>query len=414
MHFDTADDGFRETATQWLSSLNDATLGDLSAVLSLSPGFYPTTLYALWQDEIERRGVAALPRATCEAPRRPDVPVGHPHDCDWRFTPEAAGELVQRAVEDLAPGELVAHLGTPTTFTVGVERYPDFRHVLLERNSIMTAALRTKHPAGGEILCIDLAVSKPPPLGASAAILDPPWYLGDSLTFLAASSHLCHHGAHIWLCQPTQATRPGVEGERATLTAELPYLGLQLEATHTSAVRYTMPHFEAMSLRSTAASLRVPPDWRTGDLIVLRKIAAASREPAAPGSDTDWEEVHFGPVRIKLRVTDAIEELASLVPGDVLGTVSRRDPIRPRIGLWTSGNRVFALGDPERVGGLINLCNADLEAIRFTLARTLDHARQLGMSASTAQRLFDLLLVELQEHTASEGHTWASSRYLAS
>jgi hypothetical protein len=40
--------------------------------------------------------------------------------------------------------------------------------------------------------------------------------------------------------------------------------------------------------------------------------------------------------------------------------------------------------------------------MQFTLTRALDHARRLGVPASTASRLFDVLLVELQEHTAFE------------
>jgi hypothetical protein len=49
------------------------------------------------------------------------------------------------------------------------------------------------------------------------------------------------------------------------------------------------------------------------------------------------------------------------------------------------------------------LCNNDLESIQFTFARALGHAHALGLSDSTARRLFDVLLIELQEHRATEG-----------
>jgi hypothetical protein len=103
-------------------------------------------------------------------------------------------------------------------------------------------------------------------------------------------------------------------------------------------------------------------------------------------------------VRIKIRQSDAVEDLAPLVPGDVLATVSRRDATRPRIGFWTSGNRVYGIANPESIGQIVMVCDKDLLSKRFSITRTLEHAQQVGLSASTAQRLFDVLLVELQEH----------------
>ncbi|MGH8909847.1 MAG: hypothetical protein ACRD0K_25975 [Egibacteraceae bacterium] len=111
-----------------------------------------------------------------------------------------------------------------------------------------------------------------------------------------------------------------------------------------------------------------------------------------------WHEARFGPVRIKLRAAGGQKNLGALVPGDVLGTISRRDPVRERVGLWTSGNRVYSLADPRRIGELIELCDADLADMTFSAARTHQHARRLRLPPRTAQRLFDVLLVELQEH----------------
>lgn len=105
----------------------------------------------------------------------------------------------------------------------------------------------------------------------------------------------------------------------------------------------------------------------------------------------------FGPVRIKLRRTET-PDLGSLVPGDVLDTVSRRDLIRTRIGIWTSGNRVFSLEDPASIGRLIELCHTDVAQSQFTLEQTLGHARTVGVDRRIARQLFDPLLIELQEH----------------
>lgn len=397
MRFDVAGTAFCDSAVTWLAGLDDETLRNLDVVFSVSPGYYPTTLYELWQDEVIHRGLSPrLPARSSRTDKR--VPVCHPHDCDWRFTTDTAEQLVHRVTSHLEQQGCVAHIGTPSTFRAGLRLYPQHRHVLLERNAAMTASLADDVH---EVVTLDLALRDPPMLNANTALLDPPWYVRDTLIFLGAASRICRHSALIWLCQPTLATRPGVAEERVELCEELPRLGLEVVHTFDRAVRYQMPHFEAMSLRLAAAELVVPTDWRTGDLLVFRKVGPASSTRPVTFNE-QWAEVHFGPVRIKLRATGGTEDLASLVPGDVLNTVSRRDPVREKIGFWTSGNRAYSLAAPEQVGKLVELCNDDLEAMRFTLTRTLAHARRLGMSVSTARRLFDVLLVELQEHNAWE------------
>lgn len=397
MRFDVADAAFCDSAGTWLMGLDDDTLRDLEVVFAISPGYYPTTLYELWQAEVSRRGLSPhLPVPRSRSEKR--IPVCHPHDCDWRFTPYTAAELVHSVANHLEQPSCVAHIGTPSTFRAGLRLYPQHRHVLIERNAAMTAALADD---SHEVITLDLTLHDPPVLNANTALLDPPWYVRDTLIFLSAASRICRHGVLIWLCQPTLATRPSIADERAELLEELPQLGLESIHTFNRAVRYQMPHFEAMSLRMAAAELAVPTNWRTGDLLVLRKVGPTSNTRPVAFSE-QWAEVHFGPVHIKLRATGAAEDLANLVPGDVLNTVSRRDPAREKIGFWTSGNRVYGLAEPERVGRVIELCNNDRESMQFTLTRTLVHARRLGMSASTARRLFDVLLVELQEHIAWE------------
>jgi hypothetical protein len=142
-------------------------------------------------------------------------------------------------------------------------------------------------------------------------------------------------------------------------------------------------------------------------LIILEKVDNAPSLLEPPVHVESWREATFGPVRIKIRRTEA-PNLTSLVPGDILDTVSRRDPIRSRIGLWTSGNRVFSLNEPEEVGRLIELCHNDVIQSQFTLQRTLSHARTVGISRRIAQQLFSLLLIELQEHMPMGGN--ASTR----
>jgi hypothetical protein len=238
---------------------------------------------------------------------------------------------------------------------------------------------------------------KPPFLGAQAAIVDPPWYPADTKVFLWATNLACAVGARIILCQPTLATRPGIAEERAALLDELPQLGYICRRIHSDRARYRTPHFEVTSLKAAAPGLPVPGDWRVGDVMMLEKTSDPPKK-LAPGPPTEaWLEALFGPVRIKLRRTNP-PDLGGIVTGDVLDTVSRRDPIRDQIGVWTSGNRVFSLNHPEMLAKIIDLCHCDVMKSRFTIDGALSHARAAGLDARTAQKLFDLLLVELQEH----------------
>lgn len=386
-------DAFRQEAAAWLQSLADATVTDLTAVFRSSPGYYPTTLAQLWRDEVNRRGLANGTVVVNGANETVRLPVCHPGDYEWRFTDEAAMALVDHASTGLPADALVAHVGTPTTFVVGRARCPQHTHALLERNSSVIRSLGNT----GHMYQIDLTTDKPPSLGARAAIVDPPWYPADTQAFLWATNAACALGARIVLCQPTLATRPGVAEERAALLDELPRLGYAYRRFDAAFIRYRMPHFEAASLKVTAPDLPVPDDWRVGDTLTLEKIDEAAPQLAPTATADAWQEVAFGPVRIKLRRTKS-PDLGPLVPGDVLDTVSRRDPIRDQIGLWTSGNRVFSLNDPAIFGKLITLCHTDVMQSQFTLNGTLAHAAAVRLDADTARRLFDLLLIEFQEH----------------
>jgi hypothetical protein len=397
MRFDTSDEEFRRQADSWLRSLADEIITDLNKVFRLSPGYYPTTLVDLWRVEINRRRLADMSLPQANSNREMRLPVCHPCDYEWRFTDETALMILGQVASDLPSGALVAHLGTPTTFVLGHKHLATLKHVLLERNVPIVDALR----AAGQVHAVDLCTEDPPRLGADAAVLDPPWYPADTHAFLVATSRICKAGARIVLCQPALATRPGVAEERAALLGELPRLGLICREVDAACIRYHMPHFEASSLKIAAPDLIIPDEWRVGDVLRLEKIRDVPSLPKCPTPTEFWREATFGPVRIKLRKAGA-PDLGSLVPGDILDTVSRRDPIRTRIGLWTSGNRVFSLEDYETIGRLIELCHIDVTQAQFTLRRTLSHARTVGVAEGIAQQLFDLLLIELQEHMLRE------------
>jgi hypothetical protein len=399
MNLDLADQAFRQVAEDWLGSLDDDAVADLTKLFDLSPGYYPTTLSMLREAELKRRHLSdRTPPIRRLPPWRGDMPASHPVDYDWRFTPDTAVRLVDEAVSYALPGACVLHLGTPSTFVLAVRRHLPFHHVLIEGNAAVVDWL-DRAARSGTVLHIDLTKKPCPHLDASVAIVDPPWYPDYTILFLMAASDVCSLGAAVLLCQPTESSRPGVVEERQALLGVLPDLGLEMVGGVASAVRYGMPHFERMALRKLLPAVAVPWDWRTGDLLVLRKIDERRLVRYPTVSAEDWSESRVGPVRIKVRASGSAVDVDPLVAGDILDTVSRRDQTRSRIGMWTSGNRVYGVAHPDSLRTLLDACHADWLRGRLDEDRTVAHGQLTGLGSAVARRVHGILQVELAEHT---------------
>ncbi|TCC39364.1 hypothetical protein [Kribbella sindirgiensis] len=404
MQIDLQDETFRAEVASWLAGLDNVVIRDIEEVFAVSPGVYPTTLLELWREELARRGLMEVVNLAPVDIAKPsaegsNLPVEHPLDADWRFAEQTTIMLAGRALRLAGEEGTIVHLGAPSTF-VRSALTSQHRHILVDRNQTMIGALRNRG-VGPQSLVIGVDVAELTQLhvDACAVIADPPWYFDETLQFLRVASDACRLGGLVLLCQPSMGTRPGVEAERTGLTAALPALGLALVSVESGAVRYVTPHFESTSLRHALGGFTIPATWRVGDLLVLCRTAEATHIPMLSDQRSEkWEEVTFGPVRVKLRQSDAQTDLESLVPGDILTTVSRRDPNRGRVGMWTSGNRVYGLVSVEHIGQLLRLCNDDLNAGVFSLGAVLNRAGSLAIDREIAKKLHDILEIELEEH----------------
>jgi hypothetical protein len=308
------------------------------------PGVYPADAFLAvsrlrhelptgWQLD----GVASL-RAAPD-----DWPVEHALDFDWRFTPETARLLADRC-RSQANGA-VAFLGAPSLAREAATRGWHTGISLFDRNPHLIAAAQRSVP---EItaLCGDLLWGDPVRVGeAAAAVADPPWYPEHISAFLWAASRLTRIGGQILLSLPAEGTRPNILSERDAIFADAVSFGLRLACLEPGALAYWTPPFERNAL--TAAGIpAVPNDWRRGDLakfVVTHKTLGPRPVPCGPREE--WDEECIGIVRIKCKKSAEGDfqdpTLSPAVPGDILPSVSRRDPSRRVADVWTSGNRLY-------------------------------------------------------------------------
>jgi hypothetical protein len=351
------DTGFEESVDRWiLAALHADRIGNLDDLVCHLPGVYPTDVRAA-VNRLETCG--RLPVATARRLRRRaqavsspatadwQLPVPHPLDFDWRFSTGALERLVAEC-EQLAGGEQVVLLGAPTVMCALRER-SRVPALLLDANPGVVGSF----PPDPNYLVrkCDFRLDELPNVTARVIVLDPPWYRDHERLFLWAASRLSRSGTTVLVSMPAEGTRPGVAKETEAALQSAGRWGLEVRWREPGALAYLSPPFERNAL--AAAGLKgIPHEWRRGDLIALQATATTA-EDCAPEASTDrWPEVTFGRVRVRVRVPATprfgriLPQLRSVVPGDVLDSVSRRDARRDMADVWTSGNRIFSCESP--------------------------------------------------------------------
>jgi hypothetical protein len=187
--------------------------------------------------------------------------------------------------------------------------------------------------------------------------MDPPWYEDYTRRFLHFAAQALGIGGHLLIAMPPRGTRPGITTANRETLSWAEHLGFVLKSTQQGAVPYETPFFERNALRA-AGILNVAPDWRRGDLWTLRKTDVCRVEWLGDIARRDWREFIFGSVRLRVdceaHCIGSDPRLRSIVDGDVLPSVSRRDSRRIRAHVWTTGNRVFACDAPLELASMVS------------------------------------------------------------
>lgn len=328
-------------------------------------------------------------------------PLPHPLDFDWRFTPETIA-LIWTIVRDFAgPDGGVALLGAPSLARAADLDLRVGPVTLLERNPLHCSSL---NPHADFVQCDVLR--DPIERGKhSIAIADPPWYEPETIGFLWAAAHLCRVDGHVAVSLPPVSTRPGIQQERERIRCAAAQFGLEFLYICEGVLRYRTPFFETNAMQAARAA--ITHDWRGGDLGVFRRTRRSPGPRPAVADDHHWIERSVGLTRFRLKQKQpaafASPVLQSLIPGDILPSVSRRDQRRRHADVWTSGNRIFGCKGTAALASVIEAV-AQGQAPEEAVARRLRRALTVGEASlveHAARQIRDVVKWESAEFRRS-------------
>ncbi|MFL6098561.1 MAG: hypothetical protein ACJ71T_01245 [Actinomycetales bacterium] len=284
------------------------------------------------------------------------LPLPHPLDFEWWFSRPSCDDLINEYLSTLQGFSTLALLGTPRlaeVLAVG-ERTEAGVHLFERRGDATEAVLDVSgnriqvHPGDVAATWSELAGQ------VDLVIADPPWYPPSIATFMYAAGGMLAPLGRLLICCPGLGTRPAMPGERAQLHNLAARTGFVLERMVPSALTYESPPFELAALRASELP-GFDPFWRRGDLMIFRRLPGIEPErPSAIGTSegSHWTEVVVGRTRFRVNSSGKQPEAGDLdrvVEGDVLDSVSTRDPRRALVNVWTTSNRVFRSGRPVAV-----------------------------------------------------------------
>jgi hypothetical protein len=388
---------FERTLDGWILDLADD-VESFDELVSALPGVYPPIAGAAVERLATSKRLSGRRLGTCR--RRVDrrrrgrviahqLPPPHPLDFDWRYAPSAVDHLLDVVRRRSADGDIVVMIGTPSLFLAAQRSGLDRTFVLIDANKTTVCGLR-ELGFGRGLLHRDVFTGEVPDLGASVVVADPPWYPEHVDAFLWAAATCSRPEASVLISLPAVGTRPGIPKERREFRESAHSQGLCVTRTSAGALPYVSPPFEVNALRA-AGWISLPLDWRRGDLVELRRRGAPGVRPDRTPGDPRWEERSLGAVRIRTRrrrPSGCDPRLKPVVEGDVLADVSRRNPIRSRVDVWTSGNRIFECSDPAVVAAILDALTSGsdpIEAAVATIGRALIEPEESNIARAVSQ-----------------------------
>jgi hypothetical protein len=290
----------------------------------------------------------------------------HPLDFEWRNSTASLRFLISRVQEMNTVNDEILFLGLPTLFAMACQRDIPQRVTLVERNKPIVKSLSRLNINKERLRIIseDIFRVKPETIGNFHSVfMDPPWYSPFFYQFMWLAAKCVKEGGIVAISLPPVNTRPNIPAERIDWFTFCNEQGLCLESLSPQTLQYAMPFFEFNAFRS-AGIKSTTPFWRSGDLAVFRKVTSGSTvRPSFHDVGNKWIEKEIETVRIRVRIGEKVDAklpivFESIVKGDILPTVSARDERREHANVWTSGNRIFKVSNPEKLISALNSIKA--------------------------------------------------------
>lgn len=263
---------------------------------------------------------------------RPIVPHHSPGQAEWFFTDSTSRFLASKL------HGLSLHLGTPTTAVVAGRNA-----TLVDTSPWVTSRFG---PIPGTHFQTDVEHFQAD-CRFDSAILDPPWYGRNLLTWLEMASHMVRTGGALVMPLLGGGTRPSAQKDRKEILALAARIGRF--SVERDQIEYDVPTFEARALEIAG----VPPlkAWRRADLLLVTNDFPAGRPWVQPPT-AEWYDVRIGDHIVSIRSTvsrapkqDLASNGAAYTPLGTVAQVSRRDPVLQRAHVWTCENRVLQVSD---------------------------------------------------------------------
>lgn len=270
-----------------------------------------------------------------------DVPVSQPHplDFEWRFTDKTVINLAKYCLSMSDHGDTIGLLGVPSLYRLVQHNNLNRKFYLFDKNPV------------DQDVKVEFSRCIPCDLGdfkinccsiAKIVLMDSPWYPEYNRAFLWNATQICEEYGLILMVNPKEGTRPNIKEEWREILNFSKQIGLGYLGESPENIVYDAPYFERNALKA-AGILNFPRDWRQANLSVFEKREERSTQQPKI-TETEWHKDSNSGIRIR-KTQDNNDfhdpRLISIVPNDILPTVSRRDPRRKQARVWTHGNRIF-------------------------------------------------------------------------
>lgn len=405
---------FEHDVTDWVAAAVKEGPTSFDDLVCQLPGVYPTDAREALKRLFEQGRMSASAHARSIArrtlpsnsPRSMGFSIPHPLDFDWRFSDAGLAAIVGVMNELSDRTTPVVCLGAPSIVRLLQLENDPRPATLLDANPRHVEVIQSQTGPHKALLC-DLGSNSIPKVNAQVVLIDPPWYPEHFRIFLWAAARILNDGGHLLASFPAAGTRPGVTAERDEALAWAAKLGLGLQEIRRGAVGYRSPPFEQSALEAEGIG-DLPSDWRHGDLLILRKVRETPDVPRPkPVPDQDWRSILGHPTEIRVRDVSRGQtidpRIFSIVNGDVLPSVSRRDSRRTLVDVWTANNRVFGCANTRilrEIAGTINTIWTALDAVSCLAERalTMDEIAHITCAEEQLGDLIEREVADLRRH----------------